>query len=395
MGEKNLNFDQIIDRYGTNSLKYDFAVQRGMHEGILPLWVADMDFSISSYIQEALIKQAQHGIYGYTDTLDGYFNGVQSWIKKHYGYEISEDEIIKTPGVVYAIAMAIQAFTKEGDAVLIQQPVYYPFSGVIRDNNRKLISSDLVYDKEKLTYRIDFDDFEKKITENNVKLFILCNPHNPVGKAWKACELNKIGEICKANNVIVFSDEIHADFVWNGKHNPFISADKGLTEIAITATSPSKTFNLAGLQVSNIIIKNSELKAKFQKAIDASGYSQLNAAGIIAGEAAYTYGEEWYEAVTKYIKENIDYMDQYIKENIPKLKMIYPEATYLTWVDCSGLGLNDKELEDLVSNKANLWLDGGYIFGKTGSGFQRFNVACPRDTLTKALNQLRDAVNEL
>ena len=393
MAEKNLNFEQVIERRGTDCLKYDFASKRGLPEGVLPLWVADMDFRISSYIQEALFEQVKHGIYGYTDTLDEYYQAVNKWLDNQYGYNVLEEEIVKTPGVVYAIGMAIQAFTRPGDAVLIQQPVYYPFSSVILDNKRELVSNDLVYDKENLTYHIDFADFEKKIVKNSVKLFLLCNPHNPVGRAWNREELIQIGEICSKHGVIVFSDEIHADFVWKGKHQAFLTAKGGFEQIAVTATSPSKTFNLAGLQVSNLVIKNRQLRQKFQAALDASGYSQLNAAGLIACKTAYQSGEEWYEAVKKYIQSNIEFMMSYLKENIPQIKMIYPEATYLVWVDCSGLALTDEELEDLVVKKANLWLDSGCIFGNVGRGFQRFNVACPRKILKQALEQFKETVD--
>lgn len=393
MAEKNLNFEQVIERRGTDCLKYDFASKRGLPEGVLPLWVADMDFRISFYIQEALFEQVKHGIYGYTDTLDEYYQAVNKWLDNQYGYNVLEEEIVKTPGVVYAIGMAIQAFTRPGDAVLIQQPVYYPFSSVILDNKRELVSNDLVYDKENLTYHIDFADFEKKIVKNSVKLFLLCNPHNPVGRAWNREELIQIGEICSKHGVIVFSDEIHADFVWKGKHQAFLTAKGGFEQIAVTATSPSKTFNLAGLQVSNLVIKNKQLRQKFQAALDASGYSQLNAAGLIACKTAYQSGEEWYEAVKKYIQSNIEFMMSYLKENIPQIKMIYPEATYLVWVDCSGLALTDEELEDLVVKKANLWLDSGCIFGNVGRGFQRFNVACQRKILKQALEQFKEAVD--
>lgn len=393
MAEKNLNFEQVIERRGTDCLKYDFASKRGLPEGVLPLWVADMDFRISSYIQEALFEQVKHGIYGYTDTLDEYYQAVNKWLDNQYGYNVLEEEIVKTPGVVYAIGMAIQAFTRPGDAVLIQQPVYYPFSSVILDNKRELVSNDLVYDKENLTYHIDFADFEKKIVKNSVKLFLLCNPHNPVGRAWNREELIQIGEICSKHGVIVFSDEIHADFVWKGKHQAFLTAKGEFEQIAVTATSPSKTFNLAGLQVSNLVIKNKQLRQKFQAALDASGYSQLNAVGLIACKTAYQSGEEWYEAVKKYIQSNIEFMMSYLKENIPQIKMIYPEATYLVWVDCSGLALTDEELEDLVVKKANLWLDSGCIFGNVGRGFQRFNVACPRKILKQALEQFKETVD--
>lgn len=393
MAEKNLNFEQIIERRGTDCLKYDFASKRGLPEGVLPLWVADMDFRISSYIQEALLEQVEHGIYGYTDTLDDYYQAVNKWFGRHYGYHVSEEEIVKTPGVVYAISMAIRAFTEPGEAVLIQQPVYYPFSSVILDNKRELVSNDLIYDKEKRTYHLDFADFEKKIVENRVKLFLLCNPHNPVGRAWSREELTQIGEICSKYGVIVFSDEIHADFVWKGRHQAFLTAKEEFAQISVTATAPSKTFNLAGLQVSNLVIKNKQLRRKFQAALDASGYSQLNAAGLIACKAAYQSGEEWYEAVKNYIQSNLVFMRDYLKENIPKIHMIDPEATYLVWVDCSGLGLTDEALEDLIVKKANLWLDSGSIFGDAGRGFQRFNVACPRKILRQALEQLKEAVD--
>ncbi len=391
MAERNLQFDEVIPRRGTACLKYDFAVRRGYPADVLPLWVADMDFRISSYIQDALRLQVEHGIYGYTDTLEDYAQAVDGWTRKHYGYGVLEEEIVKTPGVVPAIGLAIHAFTRPGDAVLIQHPVYYPFSSVVKDSGRKIISSDLVYDRQTGTYRADFEDFEKKILENDVKLFLLCNPHNPVGKAWSREDLAEMGEICRRHGVLVFSDEIHADFVWKGRHQAFLAVVPGAEGFCVTATSPCKTFNLAGLQVSNIIIKNEQLKNCFQKALDAAGYSQLGAPGITACKAAYQHGEEWYEAVRNYICGNLEFMDSFLKENIPQLKMIRPEATYLAWVDCSGLGLSARELDERIVKEARLWLDSGRIFGKTGSGFERFNVACPRVTLTEAMTRLTAA----
>ena len=391
MAERNLKFDEVIDRRGTDCLKYDFAVRRGYPADVLPLWVADMDFRISSYIQDALGRQLEHGIYGYTDTLEDYAQALDGWTRKHYGYGVKEKEIIKTPGVVPAIGLAIQAFTRPGDAVLIQQPVYYPFSSVVRDSGRKIVSSDLVYDRKAGSYHVDFEDFEKKIEETQVKLFLLCNPHNPVGKAWSKEDLAKMGEICRKHGVLVFSDEIHADFVWKGRHQAFFTAVPGAEDFCVTATSPCKTFNISGLQISNIIIKNVELRARFQKALDAIGYSQVGAPGIAACKAAYRDGEEWYEAVRTYIQGNLDFMEDYRRENIPQLKMIRPEATYLVWVDCNGLGFTNQELDERIIQKAKLWLDSGKIFGKTGRGFERFNVACPRATLTEALQRLQRA----
>lgn len=392
MCERNLDFDTVPDRHGTKCLKYDFAVQRGRPADVLPLWVADMDFKISSYIEDALARQVQHGIYGYTETDDAYFAAVQQWMSTHHGWQVQPEWLLKTPGVVFAIALAVKACTQPGDAVLIQQPVYYPFSEVILDNGRKLVSNDLVLNEAAGRYEIDFDDFEKKIVENGVKLFLLCSPHNPVGRVWTKEELVHLGRICQKHGVTVFSDEIHADFVWKGKHQMFAAADPAFVQFSITATSPSKTFNIAGLQISNIFVPNEELRKKFHRALNASGYSQLNAAGIIAAEAAYRDGEVWYEAVKNYLQQNIAYMKQFLESRLPQLKMIEPEGTYLVWVDCRALGLSAEELDGLILHKANLWLDSGAIFGAIGQGFQRFNIACPRATLTKALEQLEQAV---
>lgn len=391
MSEHNLDFDAVPDRHGTKCLKYDFAVQRGRPADVLPLWVADMDFKTSSYIEDALVRQAQHAIYGYTESDDAYFAAVQQWMQLHHDWRVEPWWLQKTPGVVFAIAVAVKAFTEPGDAVLIQQPVYYPFSEVIADNGRRLISSDLVLDEETGHYEIDFADFERKIEENNVKLFLLCSPHNPVGRVWSREELLRLGDICRRHGVIVFSDEIHADFVWKGRHQVFAAVDPAFAAFTVTATAPSKTFNIAGLQVSNIFIADAGLREAFRHAYNASGYSQLNAAGLIAAEAAYRDGETWYNAVKDYIQDNIAYMRRFIQERLPQLRMIEPEGTYLVWVDFRSLGLDNAALEDLILNKAGLWLDSGAIFGAVGEGFQRFNVACPRATLTRALEQLAAA----
>lgn len=394
MAEKNLDFDTVIDRKNTHSLKYDFAKRRNMPEDLLPLWVADMDFKVSSYIQEALIKQTEHGIFGYSEVQEEYFEVLKSWMKRHYNWDIESRWLIKTPGIVFALAMAVKAFTNEGDGVLIQQPVYYPFSEVIIDNGRKLISNTLVQD-ETGKYRMDLEDLEEKIVKENIKLFFLCNPHNPVGRVWSEEELKRVGDICYKHHVIVVSDEIHADFVFKGKHHVFANLKEEYKEISITATSPSKTFNIAGLQVSNIFIPNQEIRRKFRKQIDAAGYSQLNVLGLVATKAAYEYGDEWYEAMLKYVGENIAYTKQFIEERLPGIKLVENEGTYLLWLDFRDLKLSDIELEDLIIKKAKLWLDSGRIFGTAGKGFQRINVACPRKTLTEALTRLEAAVKSL
>jgi cystathionine beta-lyase len=393
MAEKNLDFDAIIDRRHTNSLKYDFAKRRGMPEEALPFWVADMDFKISSYIQEALHKQVEHGIYGYSEVQEEYFDTVKKWMKNHYNWDVDIRWLIKTPGIVFAIAMAIKAFTNKGDGVLIQQPVYYPFSEAIEDNERRVVDNTLVVD-ENGNYHIDFEDFENKIKKERIKLFLLCNPQNPSGRVFTKDELIKMGDICLKYDVIVLSDEIHADFVFNGQHNVFANVKEEYKDISIVCTSPSKTFNLAGTQISNIFIPNRQIKHKFRKQIDAAGYSQLNAVGLVACEAAYKYGEEWYQAVYVYIRDNIEYTQKYIEEKIPEIKTIPLEGTYLVWLDFRGLGLNDKEINNIVINKAGLWLDSGAIFGKSGEGFQRINVACPRVLLTDALDRLEKAIHE-
>jgi cystathionine beta-lyase len=365
-----------------------------MPETVLPFWVADMDFKISSYIQDALNKQVEHGIYGYSEVQEEYFEVVKKWMKNHYNWDVDIRWLIKTPGIVFALAMAIKAFTNKGDGVLIQQPVYYPFSEVIEDNERRIVDNTLVID-ENGNYHIDFEDFENKIKKERIKLFLLCNPQNPSGRVFTKDELIKMGDICLKYDVIVVSDEIHADFVFKGRHNVFANVKEEYKDISIVCTSPSKTFNLAGTQISNIFIPNRQIKHKFRKQIDAAGYSQLNAVGLVACEAAYKYGEEWYQAVYVYIQDNIDYTRSYIEEKIPEIKMIPLEGTYLVWLDFRGLGLSDKEINNIVINKAGLWLDSGAIFGKSGEGFQRINVACPRALLTDALDRLEKAIHEV
>lgn len=388
MGERNLNFDLVIPRKDTRSLKYDFAEKRGMPKDILPLWVADMDFQTSSYIQDALIGQVNHGIFGYSEATDTYFEAVRKWVKKHYEWDVDQSWLIKTPGIVFALSLAVKAFTQEGEGVLIQQPVYYPFAEIISDNKRKLVINNL-YLGDDLLYHVDFEDFEQKIISDKVKIFILCNPHNPVGRVWTIEELTRMGDICLKHQVLVLSDEIHADFIFAGKHQVFANIKKEYEEISITCHSPSKTFNLAGLQASNIWIINQNLRRKFRKEFRASGYSQLNVLGLIAAEVAYQDGEEWYQGLMKYLKDNITYVTEYLEKNLPQVKPIKHQGTYLLWLDFRGLGLSTDELNHQIIQKAKLWLDGGEMFGEAGAGFQRINVACPRSNLEQAMERLR------
>lgn len=392
MGERNLNFDDRVERRNTKSLKYDFAAERGKPEQVLPFWVADMDFKVSSYVTDALEKMVQHGIFGYSEADQSYMEAVQDWMKGHYDWEVRKEWLIKTPGIVFALAMAVRAFTKEGDGILIQKPVYYPFQEVISDNHRKLVNHALVQ-REDGSYQIDFVGLEKKIVEEKVKLFLFCNPHNPVGRVWTREELVRVGDICRKHQVIVVSDEIHADFVWEGKHEVFLNLKPEYQENTIVCTSPSKTFNIAGLQVSNIFIANPELAKRFRREVSAAGYSQLNLAGLVACEAAYRHGEEWYLAVSDYIRENAAFVKEYIKQRFPKIRMTELQGTYLVWLDFRKYGLSPEELERRLLEEAGVWLDDGRMFGREGEGFQRINIACSRSLLQEALNRIEQALS--
>ena len=420
MPERNLNFDEIVERRGTDCLKYDFAKRRGKPADVLPLWVADMDFKTSSYVEDALIERAKHGIFGYSDTQEVYFNAVAGWMERHHHWKIKEDWLIKTPGVVFALGAAVKAFTDPGDAILIQNPVYYPFTNIIRDNDRRVVDNTLVYhpvtertvvsattddaSEQQIhnvgtvspAYQIDFEDFERKIEQEHVKLFILCNPHNPVGRVWTVEELQKLGEICLRHHVTVVSDEIHNDFVYPGyEHTVFANVDPRFAEFTLTCTAPSKTFNLAGLQISNIFIPNENLRKAFKTEIDRTGYDEPNALGIVACEAAYRAGEDWLDQLRAYLLKNLNFLRNFLQEKIPQIHLVEPEGTYLVWLDCSELGITGKELDQFIVDKAGLWLDGGSMFGPDGAAFQRVNIACPRATLQLALDKLKTAVDSL
>ena len=388
MPERNLNFDEIIERKGTDCLKYDFAVKRGKPEDVLPFWVADMDFRTTSYVEDALIERAKHGIFGYSESQEDYFHAIAGWMHRRHHWDVEPDWLIKTPGVVFALAMAVKAFTEAGDCVLIQQPVYYPFSEVIQDNGRVVVSNDLYLGTDN-RYHMDLEDFEQKIVEHHVKLFLLCNPHNPSGRVFTREELTGMGEICLKHGVTVVCDEIHNDFVFQGEHTVFASIKKEYADISVTCTSPSKTFNLASMLISNIFIPNEKLRQRFQHEVNAAGISQLSVLGLVATQAAYEHGDEWYEKMMAYVKSNIDYARNYVEEYLPGVKMINGEGTYLVWLDFRGTGIETEELDRRIIYDAKLWLDSGKIFGKTGEGFQRINVASPRKTITECFERIR------
>ena len=385
------SFDKIIDRRGTDSLKYDLAAKRGMPEDIIPLWVADMDFPAPPEVLEALVEKSRHGIFGYSDTIgDDYFNALADWYASRFNWHLSPKWLVKTPGVVFAICTAIRALTEEGDAVLIQEPVYYPFAGSVRANNRNLVVNELVYRDGR--YYIDFDDFEDKIARNRVSLFILCSPHNPVGRVWSEEELAAMGEICLKYGVKVVADEIHADFVYPGyRHHVFETIRPEFADMTITCTAPTKTFNLAGLQISNVFISNTELRKKFKQELEKTGYSQPNIMGLVACKAAYRYGAQWLEDLNSYLVSNLALVRDFLAQELPSVRLVEPEGTYLLWLDFRALDLPDKELNDLIVQKAGLWLNAGPMFGAGGEGFQRINIGCPAATLQKALERLKKA----
>ena len=385
------DFDRVYDRRNTNSLKWDFAAERHHSEDELPLWVADMDFRSPEPVISAVKKTAEGGFFGYTKEKYGDQKTVSDWLFRRHGYAYDPEHIIFAPGVVFALTQAVLALTEPGDAVMISEPVYYPFSSLVRDTGRTLVRNVLIHD-DRGHYSIDFEEFERQIRENNVKVYILCSPHNPVGRVWKREELVKAGDICLANGVLVFSDEIHADFVYeDNKHIPFASISKEYDEGSLTFTSPSKTFNIAGLQIAEIIVRDEKLRNAVRRAVNITGYAEVGITGLAAMKAAYTECDDWVDAVVEYIHGNMSFMEDFLSAELPMLRMTHPEGTYLPWIDCTALRLDRKGLEDLVRNKAKLWLDAGYIFGESGTGFQRFNAACPRKTLEEAMERLKRA----
>lgn len=388
------NFDEIIDRTNTNSVKWNFNNELLGYEDVIPMWIADMDFKTVPEVTEALIERAKHGIYGYSEGMNSYYDSVIAWMKKRHNFKIEKDWICTCPGIVPALHFIIKSFTKPGDKIIVQPPVYYPFYDSILHNDCEILLNPLKFDGEK--YSMDFDDLKEKVKNDNVKLLILCNPHNPIGKVWSKDDLFKLGEICIENNVVVISDEIHADLIYkNYKHTPFASISEKFRENSITFTAPSKTFNLAGLQASNVIIPNENLRKIFKETMLNLGIKRLNLFAIVACEAAYAYGEPWLEELIDYLEENKKYLKNFIKERIPKIKVLDSEGTYLIWMDCKGLNMSNEELQKFMLEKAGVAFDEGYIFGQGGDGFERINIACPRSILKEASERIENAVNSL
>lgn len=381
------DFDTVVNRKNTNAIKYDLANKRGKPEDAVSLWVADMDFPTAPCIQKAVAEKAAHGIWGYSRPDNRYYDALKKWYKERHNFEVQNEWVVNTPGVCFALAAAIKAFTNEGESVLIQKPVYYPFFNIINSLQRKVVNSSLILKNNH--YEIDFDDFERKIVQENVKMFILCSPHNPGGRVWTKQELQKISEICLAHNVLVVSDEIHSDITFGcNVHTVYGSLSEQALKNSIICTAPSKSFNLAGLQFSNIFIADEKLRKAFSKELDKTGYDEPSVFGIVAATAAYSEGADWFDSVKSYIWENILFAKKYIEENAPQIKVLVPEGTYLLWLDFSKTGLSDSEINDRVLNKAKVWLDSGSMFGKEGEKFQRINCATPRIILEDALKRI-------
>lgn len=400
------DFDREIDRKGTQSVKWEFVPDEEKPLGILPteqffgedrmlpMWVADMDFPAPQPVIEALEARARHGIFGYTVPTEAYFQTVVDWMRRRHGWEIEPDWIVTTPGVIPGLNALVRTFVPKGEKVLIQPPVYHPFYFAVENNERVLTFNPLKYENQ--AYKMDFDDLEEKVKDPQVKMAILCHPHNPVGRVWSKEELTRLGEICLENDVLVVSDEIHCDLLFRGvSFTPFGSIGEGFAQNAVICTAGSKTFNLAGLHHSNLIVPNPELRGRFMTALRSIGLFGSNIFGQLALETAYNEGEEWLDQLLDYLDDNRQYLEETFAEHIPQIKVVKPEGTYLVWLDCRGLGLDKEGLQKLMREEARLYLDEGYIFGPQGEGFERMNIACPRSILVDALARIKDAVERL
>lgn len=379
-------FDNIIDRKGTSCIKYDDLFERFGSEDLLPLWVADMDFSVPECISEAIIDRAEHNIYGYTFRDKECIDAFTSWCKRRYDWDANKEWITSSPGVVTGLSLSILALSEKGDKILIQPPVYPPFFEIVRDTKRRLVESPLIFKEGK--YFMDFEDLERKFA-GGIKIMIICNPHNPVGRAWSKEELTRLGELCVKYNVLLISDEIHADLLFPGKkHIPVASLSEEIKDVTITAMAPSKTFNVAGLSSSVVIIPNKSIREKYNEVLNSLHLGLGNLFGHTALKAGYTHGDKWLDDLMQYIKENVEFTKSYLKEKLPLVRLIEPEATFLLWLDFKAYNKSNEELNKLFINKGKLALNNGTAFGKEGEGFFRLNIGCPQLTLKEAMDRI-------
>ena len=383
-------FDKIISRRGTNSYKWDSAPDKET----LPMWVADMDFQTAPPIINALQRRVAHGIFGYTHVPDAYFDAVINWFHRRHGWEINREWFIYTSGVVPAVSAVIKALAVPGDKVIIQTPVYNCFFSSIRNNGCEIVSNPLIYRDN--TYYIDYEDLEEKAADKDTKLMLLCNPHNPAGRVWTKEELLRIGEICIRNGVTVVSDEIHCELVFPGHvYTPFASISETFLQHSVTCFSPSKAFNIAGLQIANIISADKEWLKRIDRAININETCDVNPFGVEATIAAYNESEEWLLQLLDYLKSNYDCMADFCRKNLPSLSITKLEGTYLVWMDCHSLNIPSDVLEQRLMDEAKLWLNSGTHYGAEGEGFMRWNIACPRQLLLDGLNRFRNFVQSL
>lgn len=387
------NFDKIIDRTNNFSAKWSEMNKNFGTNNLLPMWVADMDFLTAPCVMEALKDRLEQGIFGYTTRPSSYNESIVNWLDNRFSWKINQEWLMFSPAVITSISLLIQNLTQKNDKIMIQEPVYSPFHSIVESNERSLVISPLVK-LDDGSYVMDYEDIEAKIKD--VKIFILCNPHNPVGRVWTREELTRLGEICLKHNVLVISDEIHSDIILkNHKHTPFASISKEFRENTITCMAPTKTFNLAGLQSSFLVISNPYYYEVMDKAFSRLDIKRNNAFSLVATEAAYNYGEDWLYELIKYIEDNVDFAIDYIKNHIPQLKVKKPEGTYLLWVDFSNLNVDKKDLKNALINKGRIALSDGSSFGIGGDGYYRINLACPRSMVLEGLKRIEFAINSL
>ncbi len=386
------DFDQLPERRGTASYKWDQSKVLFGDPDILPMWVADMDFQAPAEVVEALEERARHGYYGYTFRTDSYYEAIIDWQRRRHGWEIEKSWISSSPGVVTALSLSIEILSEPGDKVVLQAPVYYPFYDVIRLNDRELVNNPLKLENERFTF--DLEDLESKLDEKT-KVLLLCNPHNPGGRVWTKEELKAIGELCVRRGVTIVSDEIHGDLVYRGyKHVPMASVSKEIAEHTITCTAPSKTFNLPGLQTSTVIIANPELRRKYNRRLKALSIHMEGYFGATAMEVCYTHGEAWLEQCIDYLQGNLDELVQFFEEQLPQVKVIRPEGTYLVWIDCRAIAEDAQTLKELMYREAKVAFNEGSTYGKEGEGFLRVNIACPRSLMREGLKRFAEAVQK-
>lgn len=386
------NFDDIVDRTNTDSIKWNKLDEMYGSEDLLPMWIADMDFKSPKAVIEAMKDRADHGIFGYVYKTDSFSEAIINWVKRRHGWDIKKEWILFLPGVVSGLNIGVRELVEENEKVLIQPPVYPPFYRVIENNNRIINSNPLVHDGEKFV--MDYEALESQAEDS--KLLMLCNPHNPVGRVWSKEELARLGEICLKNDMVIISDEIHSDFALKGaKHTPMATISKEIEQRTITLMAPSKTFNIAGLVTSVAIIPNEELREIFEKAIAKLEIGNMNIFGMTALEAAYNHGEEWLDQLLEYIEDNIDYTIDYINKYIPEIKVDKPEGTYLLWLDCRALGKTNDEIEEALLKVGKVILNDGRPYGKEGDGFFRLNIGCPRSILEEGLSRIEKAIKSL